>query len=183
MRKHASLHNLTRHPGGQSCDSCRKSKVRCDGGGSPCSRCVARGSLCIYSSRTQTSSKDSRQTTNDIEPAKTVAPTPTELGLTTVLDGVASGDAGPLPPQSEAIEMWLSRCTESYFGCFHERWPVLHAPVFNWRRASSQKISTVAIIGAWLRDGGLERDAIIRAHLSLSSQTLTWMVSNVSSMV
>jgi hypothetical protein len=144
---------------------------------------MTRGSLCTYTSRTQTSAKDSIQPTNDIEPTKTVVPTLTELGLATILDGVNSEDVGPLPPQSEAFEVWLSQCTEAYFGYFHERWPVLHAPVFNWRRASSRLIGTVAIIGTWLRDGHRDRDIIMRAHLSISRQTLTWIVRIVLGMI
>ncbi|KEY69077.1 hypothetical protein S7711_09580 [Stachybotrys chartarum IBT 7711] len=49
----------------------------------------------------------------------------------------------------DTFRPWLSTCLKVYFGRFHERWPVIHAPIFNENAETPLTVGTLAIIGSW----------------------------------
>ncbi|PTB65678.1 hypothetical protein BBK36DRAFT_1120736 [Trichoderma citrinoviride] len=53
-----------------------------------------------------------------------------------------------LTPQ---VKKWSAACIDTYFGRFHDRWPVLHGPTFEKEVESVRLRSTVLLIGSWLR--------------------------------
>ncbi|KAL6863605.1 hypothetical protein J3F83DRAFT_745006 [Trichoderma novae-zelandiae] len=75
-------------------------------------------------------------------------------GLQLVLEAVsrpksASSRLQRQPPPE--VKKWSAACIDAYFGRFHDRWPVLHAPTFEKEVESARLRSTVLLIGSWLR--------------------------------
>ncbi|XWW97548.1 hypothetical protein V2A60_005532 [Cordyceps javanica] len=59
------------------------------------------------------------------------------------------GESDALSNPSPKMKNWLDDCFHSYFGEFHETWPILHAPEFDDPVESVPLAATIAIIGAW----------------------------------
>lgn len=81
------------------------------------------------------------------------------------------------PPSPDELRAWISACVQQYFGTFHERWTVLHAPSFDEKADDAFKVGTVVIIGAWLRDRDNLRDIILDIHNRLLHRLLSLIVS------
>ncbi|KAM3517776.1 hypothetical protein NHJ13051_008694 [Beauveria bassiana] len=59
------------------------------------------------------------------------------------------GESDALSNPSPKMKDWLDDCFQSYFGQFHETWPILHAPQFDDPVESVPLAASIAIIGAW----------------------------------
>lgn len=60
------------------------------------------------------------------------------------------GDSDALSNPSPNMKDWLDDCFRSYFGQFHETWPILHAPACEDDPIEYVPLAaSIAIIGAW----------------------------------
>ncbi|KAM3515324.1 hypothetical protein MY11210_001065 [Beauveria gryllotalpidicola] len=59
------------------------------------------------------------------------------------------GESDALSNPSPKMKDWLDDCFQSYFGQFHETWPILHAPQFDEPVEFVPLAASIAIIGAW----------------------------------
>ncbi|KFH42798.1 Zinc finger protein-like protein [Hapsidospora chrysogenum ATCC 11550] len=91
-------------------------------------------------------------------------------GLTCVKDAVSAQIEGRQPPDARPpghellIKPWLSSRVDVFFGRFHERWPIVHAPVFDQRTDSDLLVGTVLMIASWQRDHECLREDILFIH-------------------
>lgn len=99
-----------------------------------------------------------RQSKGDFQAAR--------VGLTCVMDAISAEITGKkaAPSSSEHIQKWLPSCVSVYFGRFHERWTLVHAPVFDANTDSALLVGTVLIIASWQRDHKSLRGLIISIH-------------------
>lgn len=76
-------------------------------------------------------------------------------GLQLVLEAVSrpksTSSSRPQRQPPPEVKNWSAACIDAYFGRFHDRWPVLHAPTFEKEVQSARLRSTVLLIGSWLR--------------------------------
>ncbi|VUC32454.1 unnamed protein product, partial [Clonostachys rosea] len=69
---------------------------------------------------------------------------------------------------SNHVNQWISLCTEAYFGPFHDRWPLIHAPLFDAAEDDLFLVSTVVVIGSILRDkDSTARELALEVHSQL----------------
>ncbi|OAA72313.1 Zn(2)-C6 fungal-type DNA-binding domain protein [Cordyceps fumosorosea ARSEF 2679] len=59
------------------------------------------------------------------------------------------GESDALSNPSPKMKLWLDGCFQSYFGQFHETWPILHAPEAEDLLEHVPLAASIAIIGAW----------------------------------
>lgn len=60
------------------------------------------------------------------------------------------GESDALSNPSPSMKVWLDDCFRSYFGQFHETWPILHAPSCDEDPITLVPLAaSIAIIGAW----------------------------------
>ena len=91
-------------------------------------------------------------------------------GLKCVKDAVSAQIEGRQPPDARPpghellIKPWLSSRVDVFFGRFHERWPIVHAPVFDQRTDSALLVGTVLMIASWQRDHECLREDILSIH-------------------
>lgn len=108
----------------------------------------------------------------------------TKSALQSILRAVASrsGKAPDAATQPSAVpKSWLVACVESYFGNFHDRWPILHAPSLDETTDSVALIASVVMINSWLHyDRGL-REVIMEIHNHLVEQSFRQLVSHGAS--
>lgn len=81
------------------------------------------------------------------------------------------------PPAPENLRAWISQSVEQYFGPCHERWQLVHAPVFDERTDDAFVVGSVILIGSWHRDREGLGDFIIDIHSRLVYCLLTNIVS------
>lgn len=86
-------------------------------------------------------------------------------GLECVSNAVAAAMAGKkhqTPPKE--TQPWVSQSTQAYFGAFHERWPIVHAPVFDEKTDGTLLVATVVMIGSWHSDDTSVRHHVLKLH-------------------
>lgn len=102
-------------------------------------------------------------------------------GLQLVLEAVSrpkstSSRTQRQPPPE--VKKWSAACIDAYFGRFHDRWPVLHAPTFEKEVESARLRSTVLLIGSWLRhENEGNNHLLFDIHSVLVKRLLDEMVS------
>ncbi|KAK7214421.1 hypothetical protein V2G26_002424 [Clonostachys chloroleuca] len=97
-------------------------------------------------------------------------------GMSQILDLLRAASAGkdiPTLSVSDPAKQWVSSCTETYFGPFHDRWPLIHAPLFNETEDNLFVVSAVVMIGSILRDEDSSvRDLALEVHSHLHDYCL-----------
>ncbi len=63
-------------------------------------------------------------------------------------------------PQSYLLKKWFAASCESYYKDFHQHWPVVHVPTFDYESEPSALLATVAMIGNWYRAPNEMKDSI-----------------------
>ncbi|KEY70509.1 hypothetical protein S7711_02676, partial [Stachybotrys chartarum IBT 7711] len=81
-----------------------------------------------------------------------------------------------LPRASAAVKKWVSDCIHSYFFHFHDRWAILHAPIFDEMTDNFSILATVCIVGSWFSSAGATRGLIAEAHDVLVKQLVEELV-------
>lgn len=93
----------------------------------------------------------------------------------TLRDG---GDSDVFSNPSASMKEWLDDCFKSYFGQFHQTWPILHAPTCDDPVEFVPLAASIAIIGAWrqINDPGAMQ-MIFAIHQILMQYLFAQMVS------
>jgi hypothetical protein len=101
-------------------------------------------------------------------------------GLRTVLRVISPAHARVGPPEKQPspdeVKAWLSSCLKVFFGRFHERWPVIHAPTFDERTDDAHLVGTAVMIGSWFLDPRHIREVIIEIHKCMMSHLFNNLV-------
>ncbi|KAH7305514.1 hypothetical protein B0I35DRAFT_443923 [Stachybotrys elegans] len=185
--RHLKLHDSgasCREKGQKACDVCRKNKQRCNGD-VPCLSCVSKGIACTYPS--PTSSKPCSVTAgDDINPSlspdilssqRTNLHTPrVKEGLEVIILQIASVH-GQILGSEKSIQAWMASSIATYFGRFHERWPIIHAPIFDKGTESALLVGSVILLGSWQRESRQRSQFLVAFHQSMMSQLLPLMKS------
>ncbi|CAH0046833.1 unnamed protein product [Clonostachys solani] len=92
-------------------------------------------------------------------------------GMSQILELLRAASAckdTPTLSVSDSVRKWVSLCTEAYFGPFHDRWALIHAPLFDETEDDLFIVSTVVMIGSILRDKvSIVRDLTLEVHSHL----------------
>jgi hypothetical protein len=85
---------------------------------------------------------------------------------------------------SDPVKQWVSLCAETYFGPFHDRWPLIHAPLFDETEDSLFVVSAVVMIGSILRDKDSSvRDLALEVHSHLHGYCLESLVATLKELI
>lgn len=86
-------------------------------------------------------------------------------GIECVTSAVATEMAGKKQTHTPSgNRAWLAKCIRTYFRSFHERWPIVHAPVFDEKTDGTYIVATVIMIGSWHADDPSVREGIFKLH-------------------
>ncbi|CAG9989237.1 unnamed protein product [Clonostachys byssicola] len=101
--------------------------------------------------------------------------------MSQVLDLLRAASAGKDTPTlsvSNIAKQWVSSCTETYFGPFHDRWPLIHAPLFDETEDDLFIVSTVVMIGSILRHEDSDvRDLALEVHSHLHDYCMKSLIA------
>jgi hypothetical protein len=84
-----------------------------------------------------------------------------------LVSAASAGQDPPNQPQSSHHKAWISDCIENYFTRFHERWHIIHPPVFDPTNDDIFVVSSVIVVGSLLRDNLSIRSSTIQVHQRL----------------
>ncbi|VUC35280.1 unnamed protein product [Clonostachys rosea] len=84
-----------------------------------------------------------------------------------LVSAASAGQDPPNQPQSSHHKTWISDCIETYFARFHERWQIVHPPVFDPTNDDIFVVSSVIVVGSLLRDDLCIRSSTIQVHQRL----------------
>jgi hypothetical protein len=122
--------------------------------------------------------------------ASPMDPPPTDYhtplaGLACIMDAVAAeiGDPPlrPTAPRPASVTAWLQNCLQAYFHRFHERWPVVHRPIFDEKTDDALLVGSVLMIGSWMHDHEAVVESVLCIHDRLMVHLLTKLVSSPTS--
>lgn len=189
-----------------ACDACRKSKLRCSGGkrcrncakrNAVCKysrNVIAKEILGSNVDKVDDSLKTSRdaaalethaeKTTpnSDAEPTTSKAEQDISnlAGLRITRDYLNAAQPDSILRQEswlpDTFRPWLSTCLKRYFGRFHERWPVIHAPIFNENAETALIVGTLAIIGSWQDSTSESKKLALEIHKLILQKVMEDMV-------
>jgi len=71
---------------------------------------------------------------------------------------------------------WVITCLQSYTRTFHERWPIVHLPVFDPSTEPLVVVASVLMIGAWYENDEELRNLVTELHLMLVDHLLRELV-------
>ncbi|OJJ42562.1 hypothetical protein ASPZODRAFT_20332 [Penicilliopsis zonata CBS 506.65] len=161
LRRHAAVHELNYTRAVVSCNACHANKTKCSGG-PRCSLCARRGINCTFQRGTTESAssfpaRDEWLLNLSIIPSKQIYPGDLEAlspGMEAIHQVLVAEKPSSLEEaiqESDEWREWRTRCMETYFQCFHLRWPILNAPSFDLTTASLSLTASVCVIGTQLQ--------------------------------
>ena len=105
----------------------------------------------------------------------------TRLGLQSLVQAISVARSGSslwrAPLESGELQGWTTSILESYFGYFHTRWPVVHAPTFDEDDEPPLKALSIFMIGAWFSELESSKGLVLQIHTLLVNQCFEEMVS------
>lgn len=101
-------------------------------------------------------------------------------GLRSIVKAVAAFRSNKAVQQTEITEAgkrWLSKCLQTVFARFHERWPFVHACTFDEKTDHAIVVSSVMVAGSWFNDPDIVRKTTVDIHQFMVNQLMAIMVS------